>query len=232
MKYLCLVHYAETEVYGRLSSDEWKALVGQCLAYGEHVRSTGHFVGGNALLPVGTAKTVRARGVTVTDGPFAETKEQLAGYYLFEARDLNDVIRVSSGIPPARLGSIEIRPVDGTPAALPDPSPVAARPRFLCLLHGIDRGHPLDGLVATLPETVAALAGLRMAPPDAATTLRVRDARVELTDGPAATPTPPLTAVIAVEADSIEPVLAWAATIPVGEDGGIEVRPIRDLLAE
>lgn len=232
MKYLCLVHYAEAEVYGGLSADEWKALVGQCLVYGEHVRSTGHFVGGNALLPVGTAKTVRGRGVTITDGPFAETKEQLAGYYLFEARDLNEVIRVSSGIPPARLGSIEIRPVDGSPSVLMEPAPVSARPRFLCLLHGVDRAWSLDALIATLPPTVTALAALRMAPPDSATTLRVRDGRVALTDGPAADPLPPLTAIVAVEADAIAPVLAWAATVPAGDDGGIEVRPVRDLLAE
>lgn len=232
MKYLCLVHYAEAEVYGGLSPDEWKALVGQCLAYGEHVRSTGHFIGGNALLPVGTAKTVRARGVTITDGPFAETKEQLAGYYLFEARDLNEVIRVSSGIPPARLGSIEIRPVDGSPAVLTEPAPDSVRPRFLCLLYGVDRTRPLDALIATLPATVTALAALRMAPPDSATTLRVRDGRVDLADGPAAAPHSPLTAVIAVEAEAAAPVLAWAATVPASEDGGVEVRPVRDLLDE
>lgn len=232
MKYLCLVHYAESEVYGGLSPEAWKALVGQCLAYGEHVRSSGHFVGGNALLPVGTAKTVRAGSPAVTDGPFAETKEQLAGYYLFESRDLNEVIRVSSGIPPARLGSIEIRPLDGSPAALPAPPTDATRPRFLCMLYGSDRGTSVDALVASIPATVLALAGLRISPPDSATTLRVRDGRVGLMDGPAAAPVPALDTLIAVEADTVDAVLTWAATLPLVAGGGVEVRPMRDLLAE
>ncbi len=232
MKYLCLVHYAEAEVYGGLSQEEWRALVGQCLAYGEHVRSSGHFLGGHALLPVHTAKTVRAHGAGVTDGPFAETKEQLAGYYLFESRDLNEVIRVSSGIPPARLGSIEIRPVEGAPASLPETPMVATRPRFLCLLYGTERATSLDALIGTTPSSIVALAGLRIATPDTATTLRVRDGRVGLMDGPAAAPNPPLDAVIAVEADSVDSVLGWAATLPVSGGGGVEVRPVRDLLAE
>lgn len=115
MKYLCLVYYDESKVYGEMSSADWKSLVGQCLAYGEDVRGSGHFVDGSALLPSNTARTVRVRDgrAAVTDGPFAETKEQLAGFYLFEARDLNDAILVAQRIPPARLGSIEVRPVRG-----------------------------------------------------------------------------------------------------------------------
>ncbi|HWP19878.1 MAG TPA: YciI family protein [Burkholderiaceae bacterium] len=112
MKYLCLVYYDEQEVYGRRAG-EWDALVNQCLSYGEEVRASGHFVAGQALQPVATAKTVRVRDgkVHITDGPFAETKEQLAGFYLLEAADLNEAIQVASRIPPARLGSIEVRPV-------------------------------------------------------------------------------------------------------------------------
>lgn len=113
MKYLCLVWYDEARVYGRLSSEEWKALVDRCLDYGGEVRASGHMVDGAALLPVATAATVRVRDgrVSVTDGPFAETKEQLAGFYLMEARDLNEAIRLAARIPPAGLGSIEVRPV-------------------------------------------------------------------------------------------------------------------------
>lgn len=112
MKYLCLVYYEEKDVYS-MPPPQWKSLVGECLAYGEDVRRSGHFVGGEALQPVSTARTVRVRNgkVTTTDGPFAETREQLAGFYLMEARDLNEAIQVASRIPPARLGSIEIRPI-------------------------------------------------------------------------------------------------------------------------
>ena len=118
MKYLCLVYYDESQVYGRMSGADWKALVDQCLAYGEDVRDSGHFLDGEPLLPTATAKTVRVRDgrTSVLDGPFAETKEQLAGFYLFEARDLNDAIQVASRIPPARLGSIEVRPVREAPS--------------------------------------------------------------------------------------------------------------------
>ena len=85
----------------------------ECLAYAEFLNASGHMVAAEALEPVETATTVRVRNgkVSVTDGPFAETKEQLAGFYLVEARDLNEAIQVASKIPPARVGSIEVRPV-------------------------------------------------------------------------------------------------------------------------
>jgi hypothetical protein len=112
MKYLCLVYYKEG-IVDALSDGEWKSLVGECLAYGEKLRSSGHMIGGEALQPVDTATTIKVRNgkVSATDGPFAETREQLAGFYYLEARDLDDAIRAASGIPPARYGSIEIRPV-------------------------------------------------------------------------------------------------------------------------
>ena len=116
MKYACLVYYDEKEVYG-MSPGDWDSLVGECLAYGDDVRASGHFLGGEALQPVAEATTLRVRNgkVSITDGPFAETKEQLAGFYLIEARDLNEAIQVASRIPPARYGSIEVRPVRELP---------------------------------------------------------------------------------------------------------------------
>ncbi len=112
MKYLCLVYYNEADIE-QMAPGQWKALNEECIACGEGLRGSGHMLGGEALQPTQTATTVRVRSgkVTATDGPFAETKEQLAGFYLIEARDLNDAIRVAGKIPPARLGSIEIRPV-------------------------------------------------------------------------------------------------------------------------
>src|ERR671915_201397 len=84
-----------------------------CLVCGDGLRRSGQLLAAEALEPVRTATTVRVRHgkVSVTDGPFAETKEQLAGFYLIEARDLNDAIQVAAKIPPAREGSIEVRPV-------------------------------------------------------------------------------------------------------------------------
>jgi len=85
----------------------------ECAANGDKIKKNGHHIAAEALQPVETATTVRVRDgkVSVTDGPFAETKEQLAGFYLIDAKDLDEAIRIASEIPPARIGSIEVRPV-------------------------------------------------------------------------------------------------------------------------
>ena len=112
MKYLCLI-YDEEKKLGAMPKSESDAFMGEYGAFTEGIRTSGHFVGGNALQPVHTATTVRVRNgkMSTTDGPFAETKEQLGGYYLIEARDLNDAIQVASKIPSAKIGSIEVRPI-------------------------------------------------------------------------------------------------------------------------
>jgi hypothetical protein len=105
MKYACLVYLDERSPETVADSE--------CLAYGSKLRERGHYLAGEALQPVSAGTVVRLRNgtTTVTDGPYAETKEQLAGFYLIEAADLNEAIRIAAGIPPARLGSIEVRPV-------------------------------------------------------------------------------------------------------------------------
>lgn len=112
MKYLCLVYYDE-KIINAMTQQEWKSLNEECVACGEDLRGSGHMIGGNALQPTTTATSLRVRdGKTfITDGPFAETKEQLAGFYMLEARDLNEAIQLGSKIPPAKLGCIEIRPI-------------------------------------------------------------------------------------------------------------------------
>ena len=112
MKYLCLI-YDEEKKMTTMSKGEGDAMMGEYAAFTEGIKKSGHYLGGNALQPVHTATTVRVRNgkASVTDGPFAETKEQLAGFYLLDARDLNEAIQLASKIPPARLGSIEIRPI-------------------------------------------------------------------------------------------------------------------------
>ncbi len=112
MKYLCLV-YNEEKKLDAMSKSEWDALAGESLAYDEELRKKGHFIVAQALQPVQTATIVRVRNgkLSTTDGPFAETKEQLRGFILVDARDLNEAIQVASKIPGARLGSIEVRPI-------------------------------------------------------------------------------------------------------------------------
>jgi hypothetical protein len=87
--------------------------MGEYFGFTEGIKQTGHYLGGEALQPVQTATTVRVRNgkVSTTDGPFAETREQLGGYYLINARDLNDAIQVAAKIPSARLGCVEVRPI-------------------------------------------------------------------------------------------------------------------------
>lgn len=105
MKYLCLVYLDEKKLDAVPDSE--------CKACGDGLRKSGHHIAAEALQSVDTATTVRVRNgkMSVTDGPFAETKEQLAGFYLIEAKDLNEAIQVAGGIPAARVGSVEVRPV-------------------------------------------------------------------------------------------------------------------------
>jgi hypothetical protein len=105
MKYLCLVY---------LAGDKLRAVPDhECQACGDSLRASGQLLAAEALQPIDTAITVRVRQgkVSMVDGPFAETKEQLAGFYLIEAADLNEAIRAAAKIPPAREGSVEVRPV-------------------------------------------------------------------------------------------------------------------------
>ena len=112
MKYLCLVYF-ESSKLAALSPDEKRALDRDSLAYDKELERSGHFITADALQSVEQAATVRVRDgkMSVTDGPFAETKEQLGGFILVDARDMNEAIRLAAGIPLARLGSIEVRPI-------------------------------------------------------------------------------------------------------------------------
>ena len=105
MKYVCLVYLEEEKL--RAVPDT------ECAACGQHLQQSGTLVAAEALQPVATAKTLRVRkgAVSVMDGPFAETKELLAGFYLIEASDMDEALAVAATIPPAREGSIEVRPV-------------------------------------------------------------------------------------------------------------------------
>ncbi|WP_438015378.1 YciI family protein [Sorangium sp. So ce315] len=112
MKYVCLVHFAP-EALSSLNEEEKRALDARSIAYNEELIAGGHLIAAEALQSPDSAVLVKVRGgkVSTTDGPFAETKEQLGGFILIEARDLNEAIRVASGIPLAALGTIEVRPI-------------------------------------------------------------------------------------------------------------------------
>jgi hypothetical protein len=112
MRYLCLI-YENEKSFETLPKEEADAVFGEYFTFTEGIKQSGKLLGGEALQPTQTATTVRVRNgkITTTDGPFAETKEQLGGYYLINAADLNDAIQVASKIPGARYGSVEVRPI-------------------------------------------------------------------------------------------------------------------------
>lgn len=112
MRYLCLI-YDEEQKLAAMPKSESDAFMGEYFSFTESIKGSGHYVAGEALQPVHTATTVRIRNgkISATDGPFAETKEQLGGFYLITAKDLNDAIQVAARIPSARLGSVEVRPI-------------------------------------------------------------------------------------------------------------------------
>ena len=112
MQYMCLI-YDDEQVFHNLPDDERNQVYGEYGAFTESIRESGNYVAGDALQPTATATTVRIRdGKTlVTDGPFAETKEQLGGYYLVDAKDVDEALKIAERIPSARYGSIEVRPV-------------------------------------------------------------------------------------------------------------------------
>jgi hypothetical protein len=116
MQYLCLIYSDET-MWPKMSKQDAESMMAEYMAFTAKVKESGHYLGGNRLQPTHTSTSVRVRNgnLSATDGPFAETKEQLGGYYLIEAKDLNDAIQVASRIPGARVGTIEVRPIAPVP---------------------------------------------------------------------------------------------------------------------
>ena len=112
MKYLLLI-YDEERTWGTLSPADQQAMMAEYRKFTEEVKASGQYVGGSQLHPVSAASSVRVRDGKrlVTDGPFAETREQLGGYFLIEASDLDEAIGIASRIPGAQTGVVEIRPV-------------------------------------------------------------------------------------------------------------------------
>jgi len=116
MQYLLLIYESEASMAG-LSEDEQGRIFQEYIDYTNGLRKSGHYVAAEALQAVSTATTVRVKGgkTLTTDGPFAETREQLGGFYLVEAKDLDEAIKLAAAIPASRTGSIEVRPILPTP---------------------------------------------------------------------------------------------------------------------
>ena len=112
MKFLFMIFHDEA-ILDALPKKEMQTLVDSALDYDEEIRKSGHYIVSNALQRAQTARTIKVRNgkTTVTDGPFAETKEQIGGFFLIEAKDMDEACAVAARFPPARIGTIEVRPV-------------------------------------------------------------------------------------------------------------------------
>ncbi len=113
MKYLCMA-YEEENILNALTKNEWDILRSETLSYVEELQQRGTLISAEALQSVRSAATVRVRrgSISVTDGPFTETKETLGGFFLINAKDLNEAVHIASQWPSARFGSIEVRPIE------------------------------------------------------------------------------------------------------------------------
>lgn len=111
MRYACIIYYDPSVLFG--GSPEANGVLAQCETHDEVLKASGHFVAGEALTMPDEAMTVRMRDgkMSAVDGPFMETKEMLGGFIIIEARDLNEAVQVAAGIPQARVGTIEVRPI-------------------------------------------------------------------------------------------------------------------------
>lgn len=240
MQYMLLVYGAESA----WTPAEHAACVAESRAICDTLAARGQYLGASPLDPVATAATVRVRAgrTLVTDGPFAETTEQLGGYYLLDLPDLDAAIAVAASLPPAAKGTIEIRPLaplDGLPAPKPaDP----ADPPYLLLCYDDEaawRAAGPDALPAAKAEAVALaneldaasryLAASPLHPAATATCVRVRGGKRVVTDGPFAETNEVLGGFYLVRADSRESALAVAARHPGARIASVEVRRLRKL---
>lgn len=245
MKYMMLIYGAENS----WTDAEREECMIESLGIGDQLAAKGKFIGCSPLEPVSTAVSVRRRNgqTLVTDGPFAETTEQLGGYYLLELADLDEAIAVAASLPPAKKGTVEIRPLfdlDGLPPSRPIPignSDPAGIP-YLLMCYDDEAAWAAAGpnaqtdamavaakLAHRVSEVGQYLAASPLHPAATATCVRVRDGKRSITDGPFAETHEVLGGFYLVLAKSREEAVEIAAQHPGLRFGGVEVRPLFDV---
>lgn len=244
MKYVLLVYGAENA----WTDAERTACVEASLVLCDQLAARGQYLDAAPLEPVAAAVTVRARGgeVLVTDGPFAETTEQLGGYFVLDLPDLDEAIAVASQLPGVTRSTIEVRPLlalDGLPPARPAAAATGTgRTPFMLLSHDDEaswRAAGPEAMTAAMNEAVALcreldatgayLSASPLHPSDTATCVRVRDGRRTVTDGPFAETHEVLGGYYLILADSVAEAAMIAARHPGMRFGAVEVRQVVDL---
>jgi hypothetical protein len=243
MQYMLLIYGAE----GAWTAGEREACMGESLEICDQLKVRGTFVDASPLESVTTAVTVRVRGgeVLVTDGPFAETTEQLGGYFVLDLADLDEAIAVASSLPPVSKGTVEIRPLfplDGLPPARPAFGGGHPSTPYLLLCYDNEETWRAAGPDAQrtamaeatnncrqLAKAGAYLSASPLHPAATATCVRVRDGKRTITDGPFAETHEVLGGYILILADSQDAAVREAARHPGARFGSVEVRPVFDM---
>lgn len=245
MKYMLLIYGAES----RWTEEERRACIVESMGICDKLSAQGKYLASSPLQSVTTAVTVRVReGQTlVTDGPFAETTEQLGGYYVLDLADLDEAIAVACRLPPVTKGAVEIRPLftlDGVPPARPLPADAGEgsnRP-FMLLCYDEEaawRAAGPDALREAMSEAAALARHLSEAgqyvnasplrSAETATCVRVRDGRCLITDGPFTETNEVLGGYYVILANTREAAVRVAARHPGARHGAVEVRPLFDV---
>ena len=245
MKYMLLMYGAE----GDYTDEERAACMRESLGICHELAARGKYLAASPLHPMATARTVRVRGgeALVTEGPFAETTEQLGGYYVLDLEHLDEAIAVATRLPPARKGTVEIRPLhhlDGLPPTRPLPAEgnEATKAAYMLLCYdneGAWREEGTDALKAAMSEALSVARELNdsgrfvSAAPlhsaETATCVRVRNGRRTISDGPYAETNEVLGGYYVILADDRDEAVRIAARHPGARLGSVEVRPLFDI---
>lgn len=240
MKYMLLIYSPENA----WTPDEWNQCVSTSMGICQELAAEGKFLAASPLNPVATATTVRVRDgkSLITTGPFTETTEQLGGYYLIEVANLDEAIAIASRLPPAKKGTVEIRPIfklDGLPAERLSPESIGPLKKFMFLCYDDEAAWSAAGPevhMAAMQEAVNLthelnsrgqyLSAAPLHPSTTATCVRVRDGRKQIMDGPFAETHEVLGGYYLILASDQQAAVVIAARHSGARVGSVEVRQV------
>lgn len=243
MKYMLLIYSPENA----WTPDEWNHCVQTSMGICQELAAEGKFLTASPLHPVTTAATVRVRygKSLITTGPFAETTEQLGGYYILDVADLDEAIAIASRLPPAKKGTVEIRPIfklDGLPTENFAPESAGSLKKFLFLCYDDEAVWSAAGPevhMAAMQEAVTLthaldsrgqyLSAAPLHPSTTATCVRVREGRKQITDGPFAETREVLGGYYLILASNQQEAISIAARHSGARVGAVEVRQVFEL---